>query len=64
VGTSLSPSTPLPGEHFRQGVFVQNYSGGGLWNLSWVDERQSNMVIIEFNERYRDDLPAFISPNR
>ena len=55
---------PLLGEHFRQGVFVQNYSGGGLWNLSWVDERQPDVVIIEFNERYLEDLPAYISPNR
>lgn len=55
---------PLLGEHFHQGVFVQNYSGGGLWNLSWVDERQPDVVIIEFNERYLEDLPAFISPNR
>jgi hypothetical protein len=55
---------PLLGEHFHQGVFVQNYSGGGLWNLSWVDERQPDVVIIEFNERYLEDLPAFISPYR
>lgn len=55
---------PMLGEHFHQGVFVQNYSGGGLWNLSWVDERQPDVVIIEFNERYLEDLPAFVSPNR
>ena len=55
---------PLLGEHFHQGVFVQNYSGGGIWNLSWVDERQPDVVIIEFNERYLEDLPAFISPDR
>ena len=55
---------PLLGEHFHQGVFVQNYSGGGLWNLSWVDEREPDVVIIEFNERYLEDLPAFVSPNR
>lgn len=55
---------PMLGEHFHQGAFVQNYSGGGLWNLSWVDERQPDVVIIEFNERYLEDLPSFISPNR
>jgi hypothetical protein len=55
---------PMLGEHFHQGVFVQNYSGGGIWNLSWVDEREPDVVIIEFNERYLEDLPAFISPNR
>jgi hypothetical protein len=55
---------PLLGEHFHQGLFVQNYSGGGLWNLSWVDERQPDVVIIEFNERYLEDLPKFINPER
>jgi len=55
---------PMLGEHFHQGVFVQNYSGGGIWNLSWVDERQPDIVIIEFSERYLEDLPAFILPNR
>jgi len=35
-----------------------------LWNLSWVDERQPDIVIIEFNERYLEDLPTFISPSR
>jgi alginate O-acetyltransferase complex protein AlgJ len=55
---------PMLGEHFHQGAFVQNYSGSGLWNLSWVDERQPDIVIIEFNERYLEDLPTFISPNR
>ena len=55
---------PMLGEHFHQGVFVQNYSGGGLWNLSWVDERQPDVVIIEFNERYLEDLPTFISPEQ
>ena len=55
---------PMLGEHFHDGVFVQNYLGSGLWDLSWVDERQPDVVIIEFNERYLEDLPAFISPNR
>ena len=53
---------PMLGEHFHHGAFVQNYSGSGLWNLSWVDEREPDIVIIEFNERYLEDLPAFISP--
>jgi hypothetical protein len=55
---------PLLGEHFHQALYIQNYSGGGLWNLSWVDERQPDVVIIEFNERYLEDLPKFISPQR
>jgi len=55
---------PLLGEHFQNGYYIQNYSGGGLWNLSWVDEQHPDVVIIEFSERYLDDLPKFIDPNK
>ncbi len=51
---------PMLGEHFHRGYYIQNYTGGGLWNLSWVDEQQPDVVIIEFAERYLDDLPRFI----
>lgn len=55
---------PLLGEHFHRGLYVQNYSGSGLWNLSWVDEQDPDVVIIEFAERYLRDLPNFIDPAR
>jgi hypothetical protein len=55
---------PMLGEHFHKGYYVQNYSGGGLWNLSWVDEQDPDVVIIEFAERYLNDLPRFIDPNK
>jgi len=55
---------PMLGEHFHNALYVQNFSGSGLWNLSWVDERQPDVVIVEFAERYLTDLPRFIDPNR
>lgn len=55
---------PMLGEHFHRGIFIQNFSGGGIWNLSWVDEQEPDVVIIEFAERYLDDLFKFIDPNR
>lgn len=55
---------PMLGEHFQHGLYVQNYTGGGLWNLSWVDEQEPDVVIIEFAERYLHDLPDFINPAR
>jgi len=55
---------PMLGEHFHNGYYIQNYTGGGLWNLSWVDEQNPNVVIIEFAERYLDDLPRFIDRNK
>jgi len=55
---------PFLGEHFHNGFYIQNYTGGGLWNLSWVDEQKPDVVIIEFSERYIRDLPLFIDPAR
>jgi alginate O-acetyltransferase complex protein AlgJ len=55
---------PMLGEHFEHGLYVQNYTGSGLWNLSWVNEREPDVVIIEFAERYLHDLPDFINPSR
>ncbi len=55
---------PMLGEHFHNGLYVQNFTGSGLWNLSWVDEREPDVVIIEFAERYLGDLLRFVDPNR
>ncbi|MBE7535172.1 MAG: hypothetical protein HS124_05500 [Anaerolineales bacterium] len=55
---------PMLGEHFHNSVYVQNFSGGGLWNFSWVDERKPDVVIIEFAERYLDSLLTFIVRNQ
>jgi hypothetical protein len=52
------------GEHFHNGVFVQHFTRGGLWNLSWVDEQSPDVVIIEFNERYLGHLLNFISQEK
>jgi alginate O-acetyltransferase complex protein AlgJ len=53
---------PFLGEHFRSGIYIQNYMGGGLWSLSWVEEHRPDIVIIEFSERYIHDLPLLIDP--
>lgn len=53
---------PFLGEHFSNAMFIQNYTGGGLWNLSWVEERKPDIVIIEFAERYIHDLPLLLDP--
>ena len=56
--------TPLLAEHFNRGIFVQNYIGGGLWDLSWVDQQKPDVVIIEIAERQLDGLFKLIDPNQ
>lgn len=53
---------PLLGEHFSSAIFIQNYIGGGLWNLSWVEDEKPDIVIIEFAERTLHDLTILIDP--
>jgi alginate O-acetyltransferase complex protein AlgJ len=55
---------PMLGEHFHRGVLIQNFMGGGLWNFSWVDEHQPDVVIIEFSERYLREMARFIESGR
>ena len=56
------PVLPLLGEHFSQAMYIQNYLGGGLWSLSWVEENDPDIVIVEFTERYIDDLDDLVRP--
>lgn len=51
---------PFLAEHFNQAVFVQNFLGGGLWSLSWVDDMKPDIVIVEFSERYIQDIPSLL----
>jgi len=51
---------PLLGEHFSNAIYIQNYLGGGLWNLSWVAENNPDIVIVEFTERYIHDLDQLL----
>ena len=54
------PINPLLGEHFSQATYIQNYFGGGIWKLSWVEKNHPDIVIIEFTERYIHDLNHFL----
>ncbi len=53
---------PLLGEHFSRAMYIQNYLGGGLWRLDWVEEDDPNIVIVEFTERYIHDLDKLVKP--
>ena len=53
---------PLLGEHFNQAFYVQNFLGGGLWSLAWVDEMKPDIVIVEFSERYIQDIAQLLKP--
>ncbi len=54
------PIMPFLSEHFSRAVYIQNYLGGGLWNISWVEEEKPNVVILEFSERYLQDIPLLL----
>ena len=53
---------PLLGEHFSRAMYIQNYLGGGLWRLDWVEEDDPDIVIVEFTERYIHDLDKLVKP--
>jgi hypothetical protein len=47
---------PMIEDNFSRAVYVPHYTGDTVWNLKWIDAQQPDVVIIEFAERYLEDL--------
>ncbi len=47
--------------HFSQSVFVPHYSGRAIWSTDWIKQQRPDVVIIEFAERYLQDLDVLLS---
>jgi len=52
----------LVGDHFQKSIFIPINSPPEVWNLSWIDSEQPNIVILEFTERYIDQIPLYTNP--
>lgn len=50
---------PFLREHFSQAVFVPHFTP--VSDLNWVEEQKPDIVIIEFTERYIDDLLSMVN---
>jgi hypothetical protein len=53
---------PKLSPHFSRVTFVPHFSGGGIWDLSWVAQEQPDFVIVEFAERYIGEIPRLVKP--
>jgi alginate O-acetyltransferase complex protein AlgJ len=53
---------PILSENFSRVIYIPHYTGGGIWNLSWVEEEKPDVVIVEFTERYIQDIPRLVKP--
>lgn len=53
---------PLIGDHFQKTVFVPINSPPEVWNFSWIDSEKPDIVILEFTERYIDQIPKYVDP--
>ena len=50
---------PFLQEHFSQAIFVPHATP--VFDLGWVDEQKPDIVIIEFTERYIEDLIILVN---
>ena len=50
---------PLLGDNFQKAVFIPSNSPPEIWNFSWVDSQKPDIVILEFTERYIDQIPIY-----
>ena len=48
------------GDHFEKSVFIPINSPPEIWNFSWIDSEQPDIVILEFTERYIDQIPTYV----
>ena len=48
------------GDHFEKSVFIPINSPPEIWNFSWIDSEQPDIVILEFTERYIDQIPKYV----
>jgi len=53
---------PLIGDHFQKAVFIPLNSPPEIWNFSWIDSEKPDIVILEFTERYIDQIPKYVNP--
>jgi alginate O-acetyltransferase complex protein AlgJ len=52
---------PLVGDHFQKSVFIPLNSPPEIWNFSWIDSENPDIVILEFTERYIDQIPKYVN---
>ena len=50
---------PLIGDHFQRAVFIPANSPPEIWNFAWLDSEKPDIVILEFTERYIDQIPVY-----
>jgi hypothetical protein len=51
---------PLIGDHFQKAVFIPINSPPEIWNFSWIDSEKPDIVILEFTERYINQIPNYV----
>ena len=49
------------GDHFQKSVFIPINSPPEIWNFSWIDSENPDIVILEFTERYIDQIPKYVN---
>ena len=49
------------GDHFQKSVFIPINSPPEVWNFSWINSEQPDIVILEFTERYIDQIPNYVN---
>lgn len=48
------------GDHFQKSIFIPVNSPPEIWNFSWIDSEQPDIVILEVTERNIDQIPKYV----
>lgn len=60
----LYPIIPWFNDHFSQATYIPHYANLSTWNLSWVNQQQADVVVVEIAEKYIHDLAVLFNPEK
>lgn len=60
----LQPNLSWFNDHFSQVTYIPHYANLSIWNLSWVNQQQADVVIVEIAEKYIHDLAILFNPEK
>jgi hypothetical protein len=56
----LNPLIPWLGDHFEKAIFIPVNTPPEIWNFTWITAERPEIVILEFTERYIDQIPLYV----
>ena len=58
----LYPIIPWFNDQFSQITYIPHFTNASTWNLSWVNQMNADVVIVEITEKYIHNIATLVNP--